>query len=102
MHKDLDKWSNQARFIKMIIDGKLVVAKRKKVDLIAELKQLGFKAIPKVVDANKQGKLDSILDKDNPDEDVDEDESTGASVYEYLLGVSNRSWISLNKNLTFR
>lgn len=87
MHKDLEKWSNQARFIQMIVDGKLVVSKKRKVDLIAELKQKGFKAIPKVVDATKQGKLESSSEK----EDVDDDDhiSTEANAYDYLLGVSN-------------
>ena len=89
MHKDFEKWNNQARFIQMIIDGKLVVSKKKKVDLIAELKQKGFKAIPKVVDATKKGKLESGSEK----EDVEEDSrvSADASAYDYLLGVSNFS-----------
>jgi DNA topoisomerase-2 len=43
MQKDLEKLSNQARFIQMIIDGKLVVSKKKKKDLVAELKQKNFK-----------------------------------------------------------
>lgn len=87
MQGDLQKWSNQARFIQMIIDGKLVVSKKKKVDLIAELKQKGFKAIPKVVDNAKQGKLEAGSDE----EDVETDVTPGANDYDYLLGVSNRS-----------
>lgn len=89
LHKGLEKWNNQARFIQMIIDGKLVVSKKKKVDLIAELKQKGFKAIPKVVDATKKGNLDPGSEK----EDVEEDSpiSADASAYDYLLGVSKFS-----------
>lgn len=73
----------------MIIDGKLVVSKKKKVDLIAELKQKGFKAIPKVIDATKKGQLEAGSDK----EDAEEEDriSADASAYDYLLGVSNLS-----------
>lgn len=97
MHKDLEKWSNQARFIQMIIDGKLVVAKRKKVELIAELKQKGFKAFPKVVNAIKKGKADLDAEKQDAEEDSAEDDSTGASDYDYLLGVSSRTCVSMDK-----
>lgn len=83
MQKDLDKWSNQARFIQMIIDGKLVVSRKKKVDLIAELKQKGFKAISKIADASKINDLTP-----DPDNDEDSDDVAGAS-YDYLLGVSS-------------
>lgn len=90
MQKDLEKWSNQARFIQMIIDGKLIVSKKKKVDLIAELRQKGFKAIPKIADAAKQGELEPVLEQ----EETEEDFETGANAYDYLLGVS-RELISL-------
>lgn len=83
MQEDLDKWSNQARFIQMIIDGKLVVSRKKKIDLIAELKQKGFKAISKIADASKINDLTP-----DPDNEEDSDDVTGAS-YDYLLGVSN-------------
>lgn len=85
MHKDLDKWSNQARFIQMIIDGKLVVSKKKKIDLIAELKQKGFKAIAKSADASKVDDLP--LDEDNEEEA--DDVIAGATSFDYLLGVSD-------------
>lgn len=89
MQKDLDKWSSQARFIQMIIDGKLVVSKKKKIDLIAELKQKGFKPISKTVEASK-------IDDLTPDPEIEEetdDVVTGASAYDYLLGVCNGpSW----------
>lgn len=83
MQEDLDKWSNQARFIQMIIDGKLVVSRKKKIDLVAELKQKGFKAISKIADASKINDLTP-----DPDNDEDSDDVTGTS-YDYLLGVSN-------------
>lgn len=78
MQKDLDKWSNQARFIQMIIDGQLVVSKKKKVDLVAELKSKGFMPLSVASSANKM----------EEDEEEGEDVSTGARSYDYLLGVS--------------
>lgn len=70
----------------MIIDGKLVVSKKKKVDLIAELKQKGFKAVAKFFDASK------IIEEAAPEADIEEetdDVVQGANSYDYLLGVSS-------------
>ena len=86
MHRELEKWTNQARFVQMIVDGKLVVSKKKKTDLVAELKQKSFKGFPKVKDAIKEGELEPIADND---EDIEVDIETGANAYDYLLGVSN-------------
>ena len=69
----------------MIIDGKLIVSKKKKLALVSELKKLGFKAFPKVTDAIKEGELAPIPDNDD---EAEEDIETGASSYDYLLGVS--------------
>lgn len=83
MQKDLEKFTNQARFIQMIIDSKLVVSKKKKLVLVTELKKLGFKAFPKVADAIKEGELAPIADNDEEEEDIE----TGANAYDYLLGM---------------
>lgn len=88
MQKELDRWSNQARFIQMIIDGKLVVSRKKKVDLIAELKQKGFKPFAKFVDASK------VEDEPSPEAEIEEESEEvvhGANSYDYLLGVSSGS-----------
>ena len=85
MQRELEKFTNQARFVQMIIDGKLIVSKKKKLALVSELKNLGFKAFPKVADAVKEGELAPIADND---EEVEQDIETGASAYDYLLGVS--------------
>ena len=87
MQRDLEKFTNQARFVQMIIDGKLVVSKKKKLALVQELKEKGFKAFPKKEDAIKQGELAPIADND---EEEEEDTQTGAAAYDYLLGVSPR------------
>ena len=51
---------------------------------MAELKKLGFKAFPKVADAIKEGELAPIADND---EETEEDAETGASSFDYLLGM---------------
>jgi DNA topoisomerase-2 len=67
----------------MIIDGKLVVSKKAKKILVAELKQKGFKAFPKIADASKEGETEPVLENDD-----DDDTETEANAYDYLLGVS--------------
>lgn len=85
MTKDLEKMTNQARFIQMIIDSKLIISRKKKQDLVKELKAKNFKPITKTIDAIKEGELSPIADND---EESEEDIETGASSYDYLLGVS--------------
>ncbi|RMZ90974.1 hypothetical protein DV736_g1814, partial [Chaetothyriales sp. CBS 134916] len=50
MNRILKKLTNQARFVQMIIDGKLVISKKKKSVLIAELRKLDFDPFPKTQD----------------------------------------------------
>ena len=88
MEKQLDKLNNQARFILMIIDGKLVVSKKKKAVLVAELHKHGFTRFPKVVDARKEGEFEAIVEDDNIDESDDAEVAAGASDYDYLLGMA--------------
>lgn len=76
--------TNQSRFIQMIIDGKLVVSKKKKIALVAELKKLNFKPFPKVADAKKEGEDEDAAE----DEDAEGEAEVGANDYDYLLGVS--------------
>lgn len=68
----------------MIIDGKLVVSKKKKKDLVVELKQKHFKPFPKTIDASKEGENEPVLENE---EDSDENVETEANAYDYLLGV---------------
>ncbi|CAK3757994.1 DNA topoisomerase 2 [Lecanosticta acicola] len=87
MQRELDKLTNQARFVQMIIDGKLVVSKKKKTVLVAELQKLGFKRFPKIVDAKKEGEFEPVVEQDNDESDAAEAEA-GASDFDYLLGMA--------------
>ncbi len=89
MTADLEKMNNQARFIKMIIDGELVINRKKKAALVSELKAKGFKAIPKVVDARKSGEFEAVVGAEEGSADeAEEVQATGSHDYDYLLGVS--------------
>ena len=91
MQRELEKFTNQARFVQMIIDGKLVVSKKKKLALVQELKEKGFKAFTKKAEAVKEGELAPLADNDEEEEEEEEEDAqTGAAAYDYLLGVSSR------------
>lgn len=83
MHRELERFTNQARFVQMIIDGKLVIAKKAKATLIQELKEKDFKPIPKEV---KKGKKGGNADEEE-DEEAEEDQVLGSDAYDYLLGM---------------
>ncbi|KAF2178235.1 type II DNA topoisomerase [Zopfia rhizophila CBS 207.26] len=89
MQKDLDRMSNQSRFIQMIIDGKLVVSRKKKAVLVAELKKLNFKPFPKVSDAKKAGEMEQVEEEEEEEEGDEQSEAeVNASDYDYLLGMA--------------
>ena len=70
-----------------IIENKLVVSKKKKPVLVAELRKRDYEAFPKVTEAQKAGETDDDV-VENEDE-VAADEDTGARDFDYLLGVSD-------------
>lgn len=84
---DLDKLNNQARFIEMIVSGKLVISKKKKAALVAELRAKDFKPIPKIIDAKKQGEFEPIVEDQENEEEAAEAAVSGNNDFDYLLGV---------------
>jgi hypothetical protein len=86
----------------MIIDGNLVVSKKKKAVLVAELKKLNFTPFSKVEDAKKAGE-----EEDAQDDESDTETEVNANDYDYLLGVSKHPFehvdilILLDGNLVF-
>jgi DNA topoisomerase-2 len=86
MQRDLDKLTNQARFIKMIIERELIISKKKKAVLITELKKLNFKPFAKIEDATKDGEIAPVVEDDAENDDEDEI-ALASSSYDYLLGV---------------
>ncbi|KAK5699278.1 DNA topoisomerase 2 [Elasticomyces elasticus] len=88
MERELQRLTNQARFIKMIIEGKLVVSKKKKGVLVAELQKLGFTRFPKVADAKKEGEFEAVVDEVEGEEGEDAQTAAGGNDYDYLLGMA--------------
>ena len=86
------KLKNQARFVTEIIDNKLIVSKKRKPVLVAELRKREYEAFPKVKDAKRAGETDDVIEND---EEVAADEDTGARDFDYLLGVSSSFPITL-------
>jgi len=96
----LERLSSQARFIKLIIDKKLNINNRKRVDLIEELQELNFPKFDKKgnpIFIKKEGKdltQDEIIADEDSEEEIDPDASTAVHVrenvfssYDYLLGM---------------
>lgn len=82
---DLEKLSNQARFITMIVTKELVVSSRKKVDIVAELRKKDFKPFPKISKAKAAGETEEVLEED---EEEEKDENSAAHDFDYLLNMA--------------
>ncbi|KAJ7226116.1 DNA topoisomerase II, partial [Mycena pura] len=76
-----EKLTNQARFVKMIVDKELVISNRKKVDIVADLKKHKFRPFPKIKKAKDAGEDEDALE----DEEADTSDS---NAYDYLLGMA--------------
>ncbi|KAH6895425.1 DNA topoisomerase [Thelonectria olida] len=81
-HSDYRKWKNQARFIKEIIDGDLVVGRKKKQILVEELREREYEAFPAQgkKKASEEGEVEEADDAEANDEG-------GARDYDYLLSM---------------
>jgi DNA topoisomerase II len=82
LQNQLDKLNNQARFVRMIVDKQLVVSNRKKDDIVAELRQKGFRPFPKVSKAKAAGETEDLA------EDEEQEVIGASSDYDYLLGMA--------------
>ena len=80
-----EKLLNQARFVQMIIDKELVVSKRKKADIVAELRKKKFRPFPKVAQAKAAGENEEVVEEDEEEEEV---ATGGLSDFDYLLGMA--------------
>ena len=89
METELEKMNNQRRFVQMIIDGELVISRKKKAVLVEELRAKGFKPFPKIADARKEGEFEPVVENDEGDDadEAKENQAMGASDFDYLLGV---------------
>jgi DNA topoisomerase II len=83
----LEKLSNQARFVKMIVNKELVVSNRKKADIVEDLRQKKFRPFPKVAKGKAAGETDEADEGAN---DEAEEAATGGTStdYDYLLSMA--------------
>ncbi|KAF4126793.1 DNA topoisomerase II [Geosmithia morbida] len=85
-HSEYRKLSNQARFIEEIIDGDLVVGKKKKDVLVKELRERDYEAFPRSGETGKKSTEDEInREEDEGDDDADKTGSAGD--FDYLLSM---------------
>lgn len=73
----MTKLENRVRFVTEIIEGKLIVQNRKKVDLIQDLKKRGYHAILK----------SGIIETGDEDEDADDSSAENNHGYDYLMSM---------------
>ncbi|KAI6153143.1 DNA topoisomerase II [Pisolithus tinctorius] len=86
LQTQFERLSNQARFVKMIVDKELVVSNRKKADIIADLRKLKFRPFPKVSKAKAAGETEEVINQD--DDAAEAEEAAGSTDYDYLLGMA--------------
>jgi DNA topoisomerase-2 len=82
----VEKLTNQVRFIQMIIKKELNVSGRKKKDILQDLTAKGFKTFAKVAKVAAAGDAEP---EENGAEDEDKADNTEASGFDYLLHVSH-------------
>ncbi|KAI1381795.1 type II DNA topoisomerase [Hypoxylon crocopeplum] len=84
---DFRKYKNQARFIREIMDGKLVVSRKKKQVIVGELRERKYESFPRGQDAKKTKSEDDeeANEEEGGDQEVETD--SAANGYDYLLSM---------------
>eukprot|EP00172_Hildenbrandia_rubra_P004008 Plantae.Rhodophyta-Hildenbrandia_rubra.ctg7345.p1 GENE.Plantae.Rhodophyta-Hildenbrandia_rubra.ctg7345~~Plantae.Rhodophyta-Hildenbrandia_rubra.ctg7345.p1 ORF type:complete len:869 (+),score=175.43 Plantae.Rhodophyta-Hildenbrandia_rubra.ctg7345:321-2609(+) len=85
LSQKLEEAENRKRFILMVIDGTVKVAKRSKIQIVKDLARHGFKQIVK----NGKPKYQQVADEENSDNDsqMAQNESPSVKGYNYLLSM---------------
>ena len=83
------KLCNQARFVQEIMDGKLVVSKKKKQVIVQDLHDRKYDPFPKNVVKQKDAEEEENEDESPDVQDADLRTEAGARDYDYLLSVRN-------------
>ena len=65
---ELERLTNQARFIQMIVDKTLVVSGRKRADVITDLRKKDFKPFPKIKKAKEVVEQDPTAEEEQEEE----------------------------------
>lgn len=92
LQNGLEKLTNQARFVQMIVDKQLVVSNRKKADIVIDLRKHEFRPFPKA--SRKAAGTEEGADDEDEGDDDDADVRGAAKGgkeagdYDYLLGMA--------------
>ncbi|BFZ54993.1 DNA topoisomerase 2 [Savitreella phatthalungensis] len=84
LERQLDRLSNQARFVQMIISRELVVSNRKRSDLVTELDRLKFTSFPTKKLAHVAGEVEDVVEEEAEEAAVNHKDHG----YDYLLGMA--------------
>ncbi|MBW0470843.1 hypothetical protein O181_010558 [Austropuccinia psidii MF-1] len=82
-----ERLSNQARFVLMIIEKKLIISNRKKADIVAELRKLEFRPFPVKKKPKTAGDPDQAAEGDEDEELADVSAAGTAGDFDYLLSM---------------
>lgn len=75
LNQILERLSNQARFVLAIINKELVIQRRKKADIVADMRKQGYKPIPKL--PKKAGEVDMGEEQEEEEEVPEADDAQG-------------------------
>ena len=79
-----EKFTNQARFVQMIVDKQLVVSNGKKADIVAKLRNHRFIPFPKSIAKTAGENEPTVEDEEEPEVDTNE----SLADFDYLLGMA--------------
>ncbi|KAH9963556.1 DNA topoisomerase [Russula dissimulans] len=83
-----EKLSNQARFVKMIINKELVVSNRRKADIVEELRQKKFRPFPKTPKAKTASEEAEDAEANDEAEEATTSSGPASTDYDYLLSMA--------------
>lgn len=90
-----ERLSNQARFVLMIIEKKLVINNRKKAQVVEDLRRLEFRPFPRKPQPKTAGDPDQMGEDDAEEEEVLDKNAVGtAGDYDYLLSMGEEAKFS--------
>ncbi|MBW0536310.1 hypothetical protein O181_076025, partial [Austropuccinia psidii MF-1] len=82
-----ERLSNQARFVLMIIEKKLIISNRKKADIVVELRKLEFRPFPVKKKPKTAGDPDQAGEGDDEEEIAELSAAGTAGDFDYLLSM---------------
>ncbi|CAI9103034.1 OLC1v1001450C1 [Oldenlandia corymbosa var. corymbosa] len=91
LQMELLKLQNKVRFIREVLEGSIIVSKRRKADLFVELKEKGFTPFPKKKsdEVAVAGETEETEEETEEKSEVDNSKEVGgAGDYDYLLSMS--------------